>query len=174
MAGTPPTPARLPHLQGGMTTASNLTIEVAANALNTIADEAKRSSDGLETGGILLGHDTPRRISIRQAGGPGPNAQRGPRTFLRDRDHAQQLADAAWQEDSSQWIGEWHTHPSTDLIPSYLDLNSYLRHLRDPELHLDRFLAVIVGLGPSGGITAVTWLITEDRAQPVPLRRIRD
>jgi integrative and conjugative element protein (TIGR02256 family) len=157
-----------------MTTANNPTVEIAANALDTIAEEAKRSTDGLETGGILLGQDTPRCISIRQAGGPGPNAQRGSRTFLRDRDHAQQLADAAWHEDNSQWIGEWHTHPSTDLIPSDLDLNSYLRHLRDPELHLDRFLAVIVGLVPSGGITAVTWLITEEHAQPVPLRRIND
>ena len=157
-----------------MTTGNTPTVEVAASALDAIADEAKRSIDGFETGGILLGHDTPRLISVRHAGNPGPNAQRGPRNFLRDRDHAQQLADTAWREDSSEWIGEWHTHPSADLIPSDVDLNSYQRHLHDPELHFDRFLAVIVGIDPNGGITAVTWVITDDLALPVPFRRIND
>ncbi len=101
-------------------------------ALSAIAREALRSVDGLETGGILLGDDATDGIVIRHAGGPGPKATRGERTFMRDLDHARRLADSAWSEDRSQWIGEWHTHPTGGLSPSEVDLHSYMRHLHDP------------------------------------------
>ncbi|WP_217900781.1 hypothetical protein [Rhodococcus sp. 14-2470-1b] len=75
-------------------------------ALSAIAREALRSVDGLETGGILLGNDATDRIDIRHAGGPGPNATSGERSFMRDLGHARRLADSAWSEDRSQWVGE--------------------------------------------------------------------
>ena len=160
----------MPHLHRGMNDKPTVpAISLTAAALELIAREASQSLDGLETGGILLGTETPQQISIRHAGDPGPHARRGPRNFLRDLDHAQQLANTAWQEDGSQWIGEWHTHPSTDLIPSDLDLDSYLRHLYDPDLRLDRFVTIIVGPQPNGGISAVTWLITRHHVHAMPL-----
>jgi len=106
---------------------------------------------------------------ISRAGGPGPRAHRGKHAFLRDLAYARQLADAAWREEGTQWVGEWHTHPSGDLIPSELDLRSYLRHLHDAELRLDRFVAVIVGLTPEAGVTAATWLIERKHFRLVPL-----
>lgn len=114
-------------------------------ALSSIAREALRSIDGLETGGILLGDDVTDEIGIRHAGGPGPNATRGERTLVRDLDHARRLADSAWLEDRGQCIGEWHTHPTGSLSPSQVDLHSYMRHLHDPELGSDRFVAIIAG-----------------------------
>jgi integrative and conjugative element protein (TIGR02256 family) len=134
-------------------------VRITHAALHTIAYEALRSRDGLETGGILLGSDTASHILISRAGDPGPRAHRTEDSFLRDLAHAQEIANEAWNEDGHQWIGEWHTHPTGDLKPSALDLHSYLQHLHDPELHLDRFVAIIVGLTPDTSINTAVWII---------------
>jgi integrative and conjugative element protein (TIGR02256 family) len=142
---------------------------IIPEALALIGEEAIRSRDGLETGGILLGTDDGQEIVIRHAGGPGPKARRESTRFLRDLAHAQQLAELAWKEDQSQWIGEWHTHPSGDLTPSNYDLEAYARHLHDPELSFKRFLTIIVGLTRTGEITAVAWIVDQETALPVPV-----
>lgn len=141
-------------------------------ALSAIAREAVRSADGLETGGILLGNDATDGISIRHAGGPGPNATRGARTFMRDLAHARRLADSAWSEDRSQWIGEWHTHPAGGLSPSEVDLHSYMRHLHDPELGFDRLVAIIAGFDSSERVVVASWLVERDRISAVVPERI--
>ncbi|WP_431235916.1 Mov34/MPN/PAD-1 family protein [Mycolicibacterium psychrotolerans] len=141
---------------------------IAPTALRVIVREALRSCDGLETGGILLGPDMADTIFISRAGDPGPRAHRTERSFQRDLAHAQSLADAAWEEDGHQWIGEWHTHPSGEMTPSALDLHSYFQHLHDPELHLDRFVAIIVGLTPHGAVPAA-WLIERDSVRALAL-----
>jgi|tagenome__1003787_1003787.scaffolds.fasta_scaffold20635783_2 integrative and conjugative element protein (TIGR02256 family) len=143
-------------------------VTVTRSALKVVAREAAQSTDGLETGGILLGLSSCDRLLIRHAGGPGPNAQRAPHEFHRDLQHAQALADAAWRKDRSQWIGEWHTHPSTDLTPSLVDLNSYYRHLHDSELEFDHFVSIIVSMSPSTGVAAVAWLIDRNQVRAVP------
>ncbi|MDJ0356626.1 Mov34/MPN/PAD-1 family protein [Paenarthrobacter sp. PH39-S1] len=149
-------------------------IRIAPRALSLITREAIRSRDGLETGGILLGTDGHNGIVIRHAGEPGPKARRGSHRFLRDLAHARQLAEVAWKEDRSQWIGEWHTHPSGDLAPSSYDLDSYSRHLRDPELGFDRFIAIIVGVSPTGAATPVVWIVDQKCARPTPVTLAED
>ncbi|WP_426939764.1 Mov34/MPN/PAD-1 family protein [Pseudarthrobacter sp. S6] len=144
-------------------------IWIIPEALALIGEEAIRSRDGLETGGILLGTDDGREIVVRHAGGPGAKAHRESNRFLRDLAHAQQLAELAWKEDQSQWIGEWHTHPSGDLSPSNYDLEAYARHLHDPELSFRRFLTIIVGLTRTGEIMAVAWIVDQETALPVPV-----
>lgn len=140
--------------------------------LSSIMREALRSIDGLEIGGILLGEDVTDRIDIRHAGGPGPNATRGKRTFMRDLDHARRLADSAWSEDGSQWIGEWHTHPAGGLYPSEVDLHSYMRHLHDRELGFDRFVVIIAGFDRSAQVVLAIWLVERDRILAVTPERI--
>lgn len=144
-------------------------VSISDAALARITREAARSLDGLETGGILLGTDTANAIVIRHAGAPGPHAQRSERSFLRDLDHARQLAQSAWLEDGSQWIGDWHTHPTGETTPSGVDLHAYLRHLRDPDLQFDRFVAIIAGLGASACVNISTWLIEPQQCRRVPL-----
>lgn len=142
-------------------------IWILPEALVLIEEEAIRSRDGLETGGILLGTDDGQEVVIRHAGGPGPKARRESNRFLRDLTHAQQIAELAWKEDQSQWIGEWHTHPSGDLTPSNYDLEAYGRHLHDPELSFKRFLTIIVVLARTGEITAAAWIVDQETALPV-------
>lgn len=83
-------------------------------------------------------------------------------SFLRDLSHARLIAESAWLVDRSQWIGKWHTHPAGGLAPSAFDLRSYLRHLFDPDLGLERFIAIVVGVGPD--IDVATWMIERDGA----------
>ncbi|MFI6675233.1 Mov34/MPN/PAD-1 family protein [Kribbella sp. NPDC050470] len=145
-------------------------VSITATALNVIAREARQSRDGLETGGILLGHDFGQRVEIRHAGDAGPDARRGTHTFDRDLAHATALAEAAWTHDRSQWLGEWHTHPNQEPVPSPRDLTSYLQHLNDPELDFTQFISIIV-TEHEGTISAVTWLVDSTHATPISLRR---
>lgn len=121
------------------------TIKVTATALQVISVEAMASLDGAETGGILLGGSSSdgSEVIVHHAGGPGRNALRTPTRFDRDLRHAQRLAEYAWHVDGSQWIGEWHTHPTGPLMPSDRDLSSYYAHLSDVELGFRQFVSII-------------------------------
>lgn len=120
-------------------------IEITARAFERLRQYAEAGGTELETGGILLGHETAGVSRIVVAGGPGPNAMRHPVAFRRDLDHARELADRAWEDQKAVWLGEWHTHPFAEPVPSDTDMNSYAAHLNDPDLHFARFISIIVG-----------------------------
>lgn len=154
-------------------------VAISAAAWNTIRGEvAAADGDELETGGILLGHDHGETVSITVAGNPGPNAIRTRDRFHRDRDHAQRLANHAWDANRAQWVGEWHTHPGSTPAPSEIDLTSYATHLADDELSFARFISIIVGTSPTRQPTrqtvVATWVITPSEATLVPLRVHRE
>jgi integrative and conjugative element protein (TIGR02256 family) len=100
--------------------------------------------DGSETGGILLGHDRGETITVTRAGDPGPHSDRRPDGFLRDLAHSRRLADEAYNEDGSVWVGEWHTHPAGPGVPSRTDEETYRRLLAEPELGFTRLASIIV------------------------------
>ncbi len=127
-----------------MTTSIPRKITLTAPAMSVIADEARASTDGTETGGILLGTMEPDAIIVRHAGRPGPRAIRRPDFFQRDLQHARSFADQAFALDHSIWIGEWHTHLHASPRPSTRDLVTYQTLLSDPELAFDYFVAIIL------------------------------
>lgn len=134
-------------------------IHLTTAAWDTIRKEVASGSGDLETGGILLGHDFGDILQVNVAGGPGPNAQRSRDRFLRDRAHAAQLAALAWEADRAQWIGDWHTHPTTPPVPSPIDLASYARHLQDPDLNFVHFVSLIIGLSDPRHALIAGWSI---------------
>lgn len=146
----------------------NPAIHMTAAAWAAIRREFATGPSHLETGGILLGHDFGDILHVTVAGDPGPNSRRSSDRFLRDRDHAAQLAAVAWEADRAQWIGEWHTHPTASPVPSQIDLASYARHLQDPDLNFDRFLSVIIGLDHKRQALA-GWVVTGDALFSVPI-----
>ncbi len=115
--------------------------------MEVIDREARDSQDGLETGGILLGHEVGDVLEVTVAGSPGPAAIQRPTRFRRDLTHAQQLSDDAFKTDGSIWLGEWHTHPEGPATPSELDHQSYAEMLADTELGFVQFLCFIVTPG---------------------------
>lgn len=141
-------------------TAPDITILPAAR--DRICELAVESQDGYETGGILLGRgsDADGAIVVERAGDSGPHAERRTDYFLRDLEHAQQLADKAWEEDRAVWVGEWHTHPTGILTPSPRDLVTYAGLLSDPELAFDSFVSIIVVPDPDWARpTLLTWVL---------------
>lgn len=120
-----------------------LPVTLTTGAASSIAEYAPASIDGLETGGLLLGHIDTDRVVVQFAGGPGPAALREPTRFQRDLDHARMLAAAAWKLNGSIWLGEWHTHPNSSAAPSDTDMQTYQQHLTDPDLTLPSFLSLI-------------------------------
>ena len=166
---------------------------ITTEALAAIEQHVRAGGVELETGGILLGHETSTGLHVAVAGGPGPRAVRTPMSFNRDLDHAEELAEEAWQQQRAVWLGEWHTHVHVPPVPSETDLSSYLRHLDDADLGFDRFISIIIG--PVGvpdpparrntddtsisrdlphvrdhAPTIVTWIIEGRTATAVPLR----
>lgn len=134
-----------------------------------ILAESRVSVDGLETGGILLGHDheSQQVMEVTRAGDPGPTARRERRWFLRDLKHAQGLGDIAYEEDGSVWIGEWHTHTNASPLPSPRDLSTYLMILSDPSLDFTRFASIIVTADSDQWDVPIMWpwLIRADAVQ---------
>lgn len=144
-------------------------VRVRRSALQLIVSESAASIDGTETGGLLLGFAELGQIEILHAGGPGPAARRAAATFDRDLHHAQQIAADAWEEDRSQWIGEWHTHPHGPLEPSDRDVHSYQTHLRDPDLGFSQFICIIAGVPRDGFTTLTVWIVHPDFVEPATL-----
>ena len=126
------------------------TVSFTPQAAAAISGLAAAASDGLETGGILLGTDQVLggQILVRHCGGPGPAAVRRRNYFRRDLAHAAALAEDAAKADGSAWIGEWHTHGIDMPEPSTRDLRTYRALLNDPELGFARVLSVVVLADP--------------------------
>jgi len=79
----------------------------------------------IETGGVLAGYVMENgNIDIRYASGPGPNAVRTPTRFEKDIAFCQAFLDEKLKETGAVYLGEWHSHPSTDTRPSGTDLKS--------------------------------------------------
>lgn len=110
----------------------------------SIINDAVDGGTELETGGALFGFDDNSHITITASSGPGPNAVRERRYFLRDLVHTQAFAETVFSKSDAQWIGEWHTHPHGPTEPSEFDIRTYAEHLSDQELGLQAFVSVIV------------------------------
>ncbi len=137
-----------------------LRVVLSAGAFAQIARTCLAHDDGLETGGVLLGHQhADGLLSVTGAGEPGPNARRTRCSFRRDAEHARALARGAYARDRSVWLGDWHTHPDGPTHPSPLDLRSYAEVLQDPDTGFEVFLAIIVAPQPSGP-ALYPWAVT--------------
>lgn len=149
-------------------------VAIATTALGVILAECARCPIGIETGGLLLGRPLGSTLTITRAGEPGPRAEHGPGRFRRDLQHAQRLAEQAWEHDRSQWVGEWHTHPHDDPTPSRIDLGTYTGFLADLELGFDQVLALIVAPPWASTSSVHAWLVRPGELRRTPLQVVDD
>jgi integrative and conjugative element protein (TIGR02256 family) len=174
-----PDAARLSYLRGAVTRPARRITRVllVPAAAASITAEAARSSDGNETGGIVLGRvHADGTAQVRCAGGPGPAAVRTPVFFLRDLGHARRIAAAEYARSGSVWIGDWHTHLRSGPVPSSRDMLTYGDLLTDRDLDFDAFLALIVCSGPLGWTRSQIcgWACQDEQAVPVPVSVCED
>ena len=82
-----------------------------------------RDSQGLETGGVLVGYYTERFdcAVVTEASGPPADSDRGRSTFLRGTRGIQSWLRRLWQGLHHHYLGEWHYHPGGLAVPSPTD-----------------------------------------------------
>lgn len=147
----------------------NYRVEILPEVRARIAELAAASTDGSETGGILLGRgpDAGGVIIVELAGDPGPEADRRPDFFLRDLSHAQALAAEAWERNQAVWVGEWHTHPAGPLHPSPRDLLTYASLVANTDLAFRALVAIIVVPDPDfTSPCLVPWILAPSAIPP--------
>jgi integrative and conjugative element protein (TIGR02256 family) len=143
-------------------------IRIWESALPYVVDEAGRSRDGKETGGILIGMDDGDTVDIRYAAGPGPSAIRRFDLISRDTVFSQQFVNREWRRDGSDWIGEWHTHTVGRPVPSKLDRRTYMGFVTAPDLGFRRFFSLILSADDQSWeeLDVVLWEVDRKHMRP--------
>lgn len=105
-----------------------------------------QSDDGMEAGGILLGHVRGKHLEVLEASEPTRQDRRLRYFFERMIHGHKSLADKRWQETNGlvRYIGEWHTHPQEVPSPSQIDLDEW-EILANGRTDRRPLLAVVVG-----------------------------
>lgn len=100
---------------------------------NALDNEMTRCADQREAGGILLGHLRGKDVEVVAWTTPGPSDLRSLFSFERSDPRHQEAADDAWiaSRGTQTWVGEWHTHPRGDVVPSDIDLKTWTKHARN-------------------------------------------
>jgi integrative and conjugative element protein (TIGR02256 family) len=114
------------------------------------------NAKGIETGGILIGYQTPRgRFVVRKATGPGPKAVRTRARFQRDVEFCQIEIDRAAAEygPQGQYLGEWHYHAVDDNSPSGVDIKSLTEIAEQDNYLIEHHVMVIFSASLECAIT---------------------
>jgi hypothetical protein len=114
----------------------------------------------------LVGDISAGRITIVEAGGPGPQSQRTSTSYSADPLH-----DLGFVADVQKWLadsglreyGGWHLHPAGDTLPSPADLQHHASMIKLLP-HVDQYLSIILAPTRSGGLTASAWVVSEGNA----------
>jgi integrative and conjugative element protein (TIGR02256 family) len=101
-----------------------------------------------ETGGLLLGYWANEDEAVGTLLiGPGPNARHLPTGFAPDTEYQERRLANEYARSGRrlEYLGDWHTHPSSDPTPSEKDEGTLKRIAIDPDARCPRPLMVIVG-----------------------------
>lgn len=102
----------------------------------------------LETGGMLIGYiaSTGEPV-VTSVIGPGPNAKHRRFKFTPDGPYQQVMLEAHYHatEGRETYLGDWHTHPKVEPIPSYLDKCTLARIAKEPRSQISRPVMIILG-----------------------------
>lgn len=116
-----------------------------------------------EAGGILMGFRKEVHLHVDALTRPFPTDHRTRTSFRRDRVGHAQAAWSRWSSSgrTSDYLGEWHTHPENYPIPSGKDLREWRRLLKAQAGPLVFLIVGIrdwwVGVGFGDTIERVEW-----------------
>lgn len=103
-----------------------------------------------EAGGILLGRLilTSDDVILDRATTPTSADRRGRHFFHRGRGSAQRKVDDAWRQSrgTENYLGEWHTHPEDDPVPSAVDRANWVKIAREAQREYGSLFFIIVGI----------------------------
>jgi integrative and conjugative element protein (TIGR02256 family) len=90
-------------------------------------DDAARHAGRVERGGVLLGLRRGNHLHVEVATRPTRWDQAGMFSFRRHTKGHAAIALRRWRQsdETSDWLGEWHSHPEPHPHPSSIDLRSW-------------------------------------------------
>jgi integrative and conjugative element protein (TIGR02256 family) len=121
-------------------------LQLSDDALRVFRSSIQTS--GNESGGILLGSIYPRsHVVVEKATRPGLLDKAGRYFFDRSRSRAQRIVNRHWKKSAGLevYLGEWHTHPVADPVPSSRDRRMIRNMFRQTEMEIDFLFLIIVG-----------------------------
>lgn len=124
-----------------------------------------------ETGGILIGRRQGDTLTIVSASDAGPNAISEPTRFQRDGKYCQDflLGQVRQLGADYDYVGEWHSHPSTSPEPSSRDTDSFTEIAEDPDVLTAAPLLIIVTPDGADGRWTSTIFPVGGLAKSVPI-----
>ncbi|MFY3792568.1 hypothetical protein ACOQFO_12920 [Ureibacillus sp. MALMAid1270] len=117
------------------------------NSLRNIRDVIRRYGDFKEVGGCIVGCQYGEELLVTHASDPGKRAKMQRYSIVIDNIHTTKFANSLNEiyDKKLYFIGDWHTHLSSDLRPSSTDfralksLNNYV-----PKAYKNLMISVIV------------------------------
>jgi integrative and conjugative element protein (TIGR02256 family) len=144
---------------------------VLGDDLRAAIVEMARAASPVETGGILVGTRKGDDVLVLSASDAGPNATSTQEMFLRDGAYCQAFLERKARElgPGIDYVGEWHSHPSSDATPSLRDERSFREIAADPHVLAQAPALVVIGLAGAGGNveTSATSFLPSGAASPM-------
>jgi integrative and conjugative element protein (TIGR02256 family) len=128
---------------------------IAPDCLNEL-QQLVTSSPGKETGGVLAGFLNPEGdFVITHGSGPGPKAVRSLTEFKKDVAFCQAYLDDLSKASGHRtvYLGEWHSHPSLNNMPSGTDIKSLSDISYQKEYLTDKPIMIIFSSTGSPSVT---------------------
>lgn len=138
-------------------------------------DRACRDARELETGGILIGHySADLSIAIvQEATLPPSDSRRGRSWFSRGVADLRETLRRRWQSaDRTYYLGEWHYHPISQIVPSVEDFTQMANIARAEEYKCSEPLLVIVGGELSERERGLRAFVCPDDSKPMEFVRV--
>lgn len=104
-------------------------------AINAMRDLRQIEPDAHEAGGVLIGERRGDSLIVKEVTTPSPQDQSSRFHFVRRFFHHQFAIVNANRHTNgtSNYLGEWHTHPQDKPFPSTIDLKNWKKSLRGHE-----------------------------------------
>jgi len=118
------------------------------SVLNLIDSYKQRNSRSPESGGILLGQVKDNDVYIMKASIPTTWDKATRRSFIRNKEIAQQIIDYEFANSGNRtiYLGEWHTHPEKYPHPSKVDEKMITDQYRMNDLNEPFLILFIQGI----------------------------
>jgi len=122
-------------------------IKLASSMIETLFHYQQLNEESMESGGVLLGRfiKDSKNIVVDKITTPMHGDKQTRYSFKRLSPLHQKIITQEWNNSNGtcNYLGEWHTHPESDPIPSGLDLKDWKRKLKK-DVFSGRYLYFII------------------------------
>lgn len=146
-------------------------LRISDSAVAAMHAHRQLLSDAPEAGGILLGRLilNANDAVIDRATVPTPHDRQSRFRFFRSKRSANAMIDDAWRASNAttNYLGEWHTHPEDTPCPSCVDVRNWRRIHKRSKIEQDFLFFIIVGRAELR-----IWELARDERTPIMLQAI--